>query len=130
VRNNLEILRMSQAAVWLLTALASWRYPQAESLALIERTGLNGTTAIFALYAGIAIDVMMGLLTLLNLRAFQKWLWLAQGMVIISYSIIIATFLPDYALHPFGVLIKNLPMLAMLWVLWREADLVKGIENV
>lgn len=122
MKHNLKILRLSLASVWLLTALASWHYPQAESLALIERTNLGGSTAIIALYAGIAIDTTMGLLTLVNLRALQKWLWLAQAMVIISYSVIIAIFLPEYALHPFGVLIKNLPMLAILWILWRDPD--------
>lgn len=120
MKNKYKILRLSLAAVWLLTALASWRYPQNESLALIERTELSGMTGLSALYAGIAIDATMGLLTLINLRTMQKWLWLAQGMVIISYSVIIVIFLPDYALHPFGVLIKNFPMLAILWVLWRD----------
>jgi len=130
MRNNHKVLRLSLASVWLLTALASCLYPQAESLALIERTGLNGTTAIVALFAGITIDITMGLLTLINLRKIQKWLWLTQGMVIITYSSIIATFLPDYALHPFGVLIKNIPMLAILWILWIDANQEEGEVNV
>ena len=121
MNHKLKILRLSLASVWLLTALASWHYPQTASIALLERVGLSGSTAIVALYAGIAIDTMMGLLTLVNMRAMQKWLWFAQGMVIITYSVIIVIFLPEYALHPFGVLIKNLPMLAMLWILWRES---------
>jgi DoxX-like family len=124
MKNNYLLLRLSLAAVWLLTAIASWAYPPAESLALLERVGLHGATAPSALYAGIVLDTIMGVLTLINLRALQKWLWLAQAVVILTYSIIIAIFLQEYALHPFGVLIKNLPMLAILWILWREPEYV------
>lgn len=122
MNNHHTLLRLSVASVWLLSAAASCVYPQGQSMALLERVGLNGTTALSALYAGIAVDTAMGVLTLINLRTMQKWLWLAQGMVIVTYSIIIAIYLPEYAWHPFGVLIKNLPLLAILWIFWREAN--------
>ena len=122
------LLRLSVAAVWLLTAAASLIYPHEQNMALLERVGLHGGVAVTALYAGIAMDVLMGALTLLNFRSLQKWLWPLQGGVIIVYSIIIVIWLPDYALHPFGVLIKNLPILAILWLLWREAK--QGEANV
>jgi len=127
--NNIQLLRLSLASVWLLTAAASWIYPQDQSMTLLERVGLNGTTAFSALYAGIMLDVAMGLLTLINLRAMQKWLWLAQGMVIVTYSIIIAIYLPEYALHPFGMLIKNIPLLAILWILWRVSNRKAGEQH-
>lgn len=122
------LLRLSVAAVWLLTAAASLAYPHDQSIALLERVGLRGNIADMALYAGIAMDVLMGVLSLLNFRSLQKWLWPLQGGVIIVYSLIIAVCLPDYALHPFGVLIKNLPILAILWLLWCEAK--QGDANV
>ena len=122
------LLRLSVAAVWLLTAAASLAYPHDQSIALLERVGLRGNIADMALYAGIAMDVLMGVLSLLNFRSLQKWLWPLQGGVIIVYSLIIAVCLPDYALHPFGVLIKNLPSLAILWLLWCEAK--QGDANV
>lgn len=128
--NNIRLLRLSLASVWLLTAAASWVQPQAQNMAILERVGLYGTTALSALYAGIALDAAMGVLTLLNLRTLQRRLWLAQGTVIITYSLIIAIYLPDYALHPFGTLIKNIPILAILWILWREAKLTEGDKHV
>lgn len=128
--NHSRVLRLSLACVWLLTAAASLMYPQAQKMAMLERVGLYGTSALSALYAGIALDAAMGMLTLLNLRKMQKWLWLAQGLVIMIYSIIIAIYLPDYALHPFGVLIKNIPILAILWILWREATPGEGDKHV
>ena len=129
MNNNIRLLRLSLASVWLLTAAASWIYPQDQSMALLEPVGLNGTTAFSALYAGITLDAAMGILTLINLRAMQKWLWLAQGIVIVTYSIIIAIYLPEYALHPFGMLIKNIPLLAILWILWRVPNRKAGEQH-
>ena len=119
--NNFLLLRISLAAVWLLTPLATLVYPHAQNMALLEPLGLQGTAASTALSAGIALDIVMGILTLINRRDMQKWLWPSQAIVIIFYSIIIVIFLPEYALHPFGMLIKNLPMLAILWILWQDA---------
>jgi hypothetical protein len=36
---------------------------------------------------------------------------------VLAYSIIIAIFLPAYWLHPFGPVLKNLPILLLLWLL-------------
>jgi hypothetical protein len=130
VNNSCILLRLALASVWLLSAIASLYYPHAQSMALLERTGLSGAAAYSALYAGIALDAAMGLLTLANLRGLQKWLWLAQGIVIVTYSVIIALYLPEYALHPFGVLIKNIPLLAILLILWRVSRLYKGASYV
>ncbi len=115
------LLRLSLAAVWLLSALASWQYPEAQSMAMLARVGLLGTAAHAALYAGIALDALMGVLTLLPRLATRRWLWLAQGAVMITYSIIIMIYLPEQAWHPFGALIKNIPLLAILWILLRGA---------
>lgn len=128
--NTIPLLRLSLAGVWLLTAAATLGYPQAQSIAMLERVGLHGEIAFAALYAGIALDAAMGVLTLINLRTMQKWLWLMQAAVILTYSSIIAIYLPDYALHPFGMLIKNIPLLAILWILWRDANLQKGDHHV
>jgi hypothetical protein len=130
VNNDCTLLRLALASVWLLSAIASLCYPHAQSMALLERTGLSGAAANSALYAGIALDAAMGLLTLAKLREIQKRLWLAQGIVIVTYSVIIALYLPEYALHPFGVLIKNIPLLAILLILWRESRLYKGASYV
>lgn len=108
MRRTDDFLRMALAAVWLLSALASWRYPEAQSMVLLDRVGLTGKAARAALYAGITVDALMGLLTLLPRLATHAWLWLGQGIVILAYSIIILIWLPEYAWHPFGALIKNI----------------------
>jgi hypothetical protein len=117
--NSRNLFKCALASVWLLTAIASFAYPLAANLELLARVGITGNIAQSVLYTGIALDALIGILTLLNGK-WQKWLWLLQAGIILIYSLIIVIYLPDLALHPFGILIKNIPILAILWQLWRS----------
>jgi hypothetical protein len=43
----------------------------------------------------------------------------AQFGLIGVYSVVIALKLPEFLVHPFGPLIKNLPLLAAIWLLFH-----------
>lgn len=115
---ELRLIRLTLALVWLVTgALSLGIYPQAESLKLLGMVGLHGQPALAALYAGALLDIALGLLTLFLPR---RWLWTLQMAVILGYTVIITVFLPHYWLHPFGPILKNLPILVLLWLLNRN----------
>lgn len=112
---QLPLLRISLAAVWFAAALVSvFIHPQEDSLAMLARAGLTGTPALLALYGSAALDFALGLATLLRPG---RSTWVAQAMLILAYTLIIAFALPEWLSHPFGPIVKNLPMLAILAVL-------------
>lgn len=112
------LLRWTLALVWLATAVISaFIYPPADSLALLAPVGLGGGLALAALYAAAAVDAIFGLATVLRP---SRALWLAQGGLIAGYSIVIAICLPEFLWHPFGPLLKNLPILAVLLIWYSE----------
>ncbi len=112
------LLRWVLAAVWLITAALSFGiYPQADSLALLARVGLHGTWAHAALICAALLDLVLGVLTLC--RPGRR-LWLTQIAVIVGYSAIVAACLPEFLSHPFGPIVKNLPILALLVLLYAE----------
>jgi uncharacterized protein YbjT (DUF2867 family) len=112
----LPLLRASLAIVWLVSGIVSLGpYPIRESLAMLERVGLHGALALAALYGAAVLDIGLGLATWLVQR--RRWLWRLQIAVVLGYSAIIALKLPELWLHPFGPLVKNLPILAALVVL-------------
>ena len=115
----LPVLRFSIACVWLWTAAVSFGlYPVADSLSLLQRTGVPEFLAPYALYGAAMLDLAFGVLTLgLRGRARQR-LWLAQAALIAGYTAIITLRLPEFWMHPFGPLSKNLPMLAALALLY------------
>jgi len=111
-------IRLTLAIVWLTTGLLSLGiYPQQESLALLSRMGLHGTPALAALYLGATADITLGVLTLFT---HNKRLWVIQALLISTYTLIISIWLPEFWLHPFGPILKNLPILMLLWLLYHH----------
>jgi hypothetical protein len=112
----LPLMRWSVALVWIVTGIVSLGvYPIAESYALLARVGLTGAAATLALYGAAALDLAFGFATLLLER--RLWLWRAQMALIAGYSVVIAVALPEFWIHPFGPLLKNVPLLALLLAL-------------
>lgn len=117
----LPMLRLCIALVWIITGIVSLGlYPVEESYALLARTGITGWLAPVALYGAALLDFCFGIATLLLPR--RRWLWIAQLAVIGFYTVIISFSLPEFWLHPYGPLSKNLPMLGAIWLLLELED--------
>jgi len=107
------LLRLTLAFVWLFTALIS-ACNQAESLRLLADAGLPLAWHTAALWAGVGLDTLFGVLTLCWP---SRRLWQAQITLILAYSIFISLQIPVWWWHPFGPVSKNLPILAILGLL-------------
>lgn len=95
-------------------------YPREQSFALLAATGLSGRSAAIALAAGVLVDAACAVLSLwVPHAAWRPWVWRLQIIVIAVYTVIVTSALPGFWLHPFGPLLKNLPLLALLWLLAR-----------
>ncbi len=118
---ELRLLRLSIAFVWIATALVSaLLYPPEQSYQLLARTGVPAAWAPLMLYGAAGVDLLIGLGIVLLAR--RRWLWLAQLGLIGFYTALIAWKLPEYLLHPYGPLIKNVPMLAAIWLLYQAEE--------
>lgn len=114
----LPILCISIALVWIVTAIVSaFVYPVADSYELLARTGIPAGLRPLMLYGASAFDMLLGLGILFMKR--RRWLWLAQLGLIGFYTVVIAWKLPEFLVHPYGPLTKNLPMLAAIWLLYQ-----------
>jgi uncharacterized protein YbjT (DUF2867 family) len=107
------MLRASLAIVWFTAAFVSlFAWPVEDSLAMLERTGIPSALAPAALWGSSALDFAFGVLTLSPWAG--RLLWLAQLALIAGYSAVIAWRLPEFWLHPFGPMVKNVPIVAIL----------------
>jgi len=109
--------RVTQAAHELGVQTAGFCSVSLESYAMLARVGITGTFAPLALYGAAALDIAFGLGTLF-LRN-RRLLWIAQATLICMYTLTITVYLPEFWLHPFGPLAKNLPILAVIWLLYE-----------
>ncbi len=115
---ELRLARFTLAAVWLATGfIVLFVYPKEDSMVLLQRVGLFGTPAVAALYGGALLDIVLGVLTL---SMCGKRLWIAQACLIIIYTLVITIGVPEFWVHPFGPILKNLPILTLLWLLYKN----------
>jgi uncharacterized protein YbjT (DUF2867 family) len=114
----LVLLRLTIAVVWFAAALVSaGLYPLEDSIALVAKTGVHGGAALGLVYLGVAVDTAFGLGTLL--MGDRRLLWIAQMAVIAGYTVIISIWLPEQWLHPFGPVVKNLPLLGAIYCMFE-----------
>ncbi|OXI80200.1 NAD-dependent dehydratase [Burkholderia sp. AU31652] len=114
------LLRGALAIVWIWTAIASaFIHPLHASLALLAPAHLTGLPALLALYAASALDFAFGVATVV---APSRRLWVAQAALIVAYSAVIAVTMPGLLAEPFGPVLKNVPILAILLILFSEEE--------
>lgn len=115
----LQILRYSLVAVWLITAAVSVWELDGQSRDLLAGLPAVVNTSGWAtalILAGAGADAALGL--------WMAWCpsrtAYAASMGLMAAMTVLATLIePTLWLHPLGPLLKNLPIAAILWVLWR-----------
>lgn len=115
------LLRLGIAFVWIWTAIVSaFFYPQEESYKLLESIGITGVLLPIALYGSALMDLLLGI-GMFFYKPLKHVLWV-QMAVIIVYTAIISILLPEYWLHPFGEISKNIPVLLAILVLYSMEE--------
>ena len=109
-------LRLSLALMWLWTAAVSALLPQDSGvLALLARCGFEGRAGVAMLLLSCTLNAGLGLAMLG--RPGPK-VHALQAATIIGYTAIAAFHMPELALDHCAPLVKNLPLLAAVLVLW------------
>ena len=116
---RLDVLRFSLGVLWLWSGVQPALTAADVSLDLLGRTGIATEWQAAAFYTSSALDVFFGILCFTKFRNY-RFLWLAQFAVVLGYSVIVACRLPEMWLHPFAPLVKNIPIMAVLLLLYRE----------
>lgn len=101
-------LRISVGLVWLTGGVTSLIYPRATTDQWLAAAGLTGSAASMMLYTASILDIFLGIGTLSKFKI--QLLGGIQIAVMAVYSIIIAVVLPEFWFHPFGPLVKNIPL--------------------
>ncbi len=109
------LLRLVIAFVWIWSGIVSaFFYPQEGVLALLGDVGIGGDWALPTLYFASYLDITVGMMILLNYRIVCM-LWFSV-IIIVGYTLIITLLAPHHWLHPFGCVLKNIPLLMSIFV--------------
>lgn len=114
----LPLMNWAVALVWIWTGIVSLGlYPVSSSLQLLADFGLHGTLATVALYTAAWLDLILGVLTLFARGRLRRRMLTVQLLVIAGYTVMITLRLPQWWLHPYGPISKNLPMMLVIALL-------------
>jgi len=110
---TVPLMRWTLALMWIATGIVSLGlYPRELSLEMLGQVGLHGAFADAALWSAAIIDLGLG--AALLVARWRTPVYLAQLALVLGYTVIITLWLPEQWLHPFGPVLKNVPLLAMI----------------
>ncbi len=110
------LARVSLAFMWLYTAFISALLPQESGvLALMARCGFEGSWGIAALVFSCSLNTVLGVLAL---RQPVPWAMALQAAAVVGYTTTAALNMPELTIDHCGPLVKNLPVLALIGLLW------------
>jgi uncharacterized protein YbjT (DUF2867 family) len=109
-------LRAALAFMWIYTALISLLLPQASGvMGLLARCGFEGNLGVAALYFSCVLNITLGMLTLCRPA---PWVYALQLGAVLGYTFTAAVNMPELTLDHCGPLVKNLPVLGLVCMLW------------
>ena len=112
------LLRLVIGFVWIWSGIVSaFLYPQPLALELLHEIGVPMGVDVPLLYVASFLDMGIGVLTIMSYR-LQTLLTL-QLLVIAVYTLLLTFLAPYHWLHPFGPVLKNLPLMVSIFVLGR-----------
>lgn len=114
------VCRLSLSVLWLLTAATSFWWGRTIGYDVLAQKNIQGNLADWFINAGSILDATIGLWLLTTYRL--TWCYQLQIIVILSYSVLLTLIAPQFWLHPFGPISKNLPILALIFLLLYSDD--------
>lgn len=105
--------------VWIwsgISSLISWD----SSRGLMKEIGATDRYSVLLICSGSIADIILGLAVFWRER--RRQVLVAQMCFILLYTLILSVWAPHYWLHPFGVLSKNLSLIALGFYLYRKEE--------
>ncbi|QDO99933.1 DoxX-like family protein [Thalassotalea sp. PS06] len=113
----------SLAIVWIFTGLTSIFFAPEIGYQLLQQAGFSESLSDLAIYSGAIIDIMLGIWLLS--RYGIRLCCTIQVIIIVSYTLLLSVIAPEFWLHPFGPVTKNLPILVLIMFVYLSANEVQ-----
>jgi hypothetical protein len=110
--------RLSLSFLWLFTGITSQFFAKQIGYDVLANIGITDTFADWVILSGSLLDMFIGIWLLTGKKL--KLCYLIQLITIISYSLLLTIIEPEFWIHPFGPLTKNIPLLVMIYYLYTK----------
>lgn len=108
----LKAAKYSLAFLWIFTGLTSICFSPEVGYEILASANITGTMADFSVYAGGALDIVLGFWLLTTVKT--KLCCIVQVLVISVYTVLLTFIDASFWLHPFGPITKNFPIIVLI----------------
>jgi uncharacterized protein YbjT (DUF2867 family) len=110
------LLAVSFIWIWSgVSSLISWN----ESYSIMNEIGANHQFSVLFIYMGSIADILLGIAVFSEKH--RRKIIVLQVLIMLIYMLILTIAAPHYWLHPFGVLSKNIPLLALSYYIFVKS---------
>ncbi|MBS0287717.1 MAG: DoxX-like family protein [Proteobacteria bacterium] len=118
--NTLELIaRLSLSFLWVFTGITSIFIAPKIGYEILDQAHIKGALADICVLGGGVIDIILGIWLLTKFQL--KLCYISQIFIIIAYTILLSFIAPEYWLHPFGPVTKNIPILVLTFFLYKQS---------
>src|SRR5699024_3054454 len=103
--------------IWIWSGLISL-YSWHESLNLMKAIGITNQFAPISIIAGSIVDIILGMGVFAG--KYRNFILKSQILFIVIYSLILTFFAPEFWLHPFGPIAKNIPLIILIYLYYKS----------
>lgn len=107
---------LSISFIWIWSGVISI-YSWQESLRLMKAIGITNQLAPTSIIAGSLVDIILGLG--IFVANYRNLILKLQIVFIVIYSLILTFFAPEFWLHPFGPIAKNIPLVVLIYLYYK-----------
>jgi len=108
---------LSLAFLWIFTGITSVFFMPEFGYDVLAKKNTTDAFATFFVYGGSALNLIVGVWLLTRWKI--KLCLLLQALIIIVYTLMLSFYDPAFWFHPFGPVTKNIPILALIGLLWN-----------
>ena len=105
--------------IWICSGVSSF-ISWDDSYHLMKEIGANHQFSILFIWLGSIVDIFLGIA--IFSKKHKKAVIKLQILTMLTYMIILSIGAPHYWLHPFGVLTKNIPLIALSYFLYKKQN--------
>ncbi len=108
------------AFLWIFTGLTSIFFSPEIGYQILASASINGLLADVFVYAGGGLDIALGLWLLSSVKRAECCA--AQIALIVLYTVLLTFIEPNFWLHPFGPITKNIPIIVLIFIVLNKSE--------
>ncbi|MDP7593430.1 MAG: DoxX-like family protein [Litorilituus sp.] len=114
----MKAAKFSLAFLWIFTGITSIYFSPEVGYEILESASITGVMADVSVYAGGALDIVIGLWLLTSIKI--RLCCIIQVVIIVLYTMLLTFIDPSFWLHPFGPITKNFPIIVLIAFIYIE----------